>query len=270
MTAQLNGDAVSQIADLAAKHQMLRNRTFTVASEPADVYYLVKDDGSVERKQAEMPPQKVEAFSVEDILRRLGDSDGAPLEIYYHKDGLTAVAVVDGTSGAQREERHAMKFPKTTMFGLVSRMKDDPATFYPSALVHFLRTKLRGAVDETVVENLRHVKSSRSAEGEELYKIDTKGFGRRATSQVHAGESGGALPEEIVVNLSVYNLPEVREKTYPVRLVVESSTNDDGRALIELTAVEADLEQACHDALLDVVAPILAQDKVRHYHARLA
>src|SRR5690606_25695567 len=81
--------------------------------------------------------------------------------------------------------------------------------------------------------------------------------------------AGTDVPDQITVTIPVHDLDETRDELHPVTILVDTTTDDNGGIVLELTTVLNTLRAAERAALDSVVTNLRAAlpDSVPVYHA---
>lgn len=186
-----------------------------------------------------------------------------PANIYYSRKGLQARFYTPGTdpldvrSSPWGATLPLANHPAFTELEALQRSRD----FTQSQLVNFLRAKLNGHVKEETIQHFRHLKLVGDSQGTQVKAQGHESVGKSIQQKVLT-EIGGVIPDEITVQVPVYDLDEVRDELYSVTVLVDVEPDEDGRAVFTLTTVQNTLRKAEFDALEHIVEQV-----VEHLHS---
>lgn len=241
----MTGDAVLEIAKLEREKKRI---IWGIPTEPSDVYYIVQEDGELERVVGEHLNPSITCYSTEALLEVLGTDASVKAEIYYCADKVQAVLYDEPT--VDRIMRHTLPLPLHPVFLLLDRLTHT-RSFNQRDLIRFLRAELNGNVDDSVIEQFRHLNLKTEGEGSAVVDKGRVGVSRSLMQTIRTKENGNL--DEIKVKVPVYDIVEMLTETFEVRVLVDCLPDAEGRPSFELTTVHSDLQLAKSSAL-EVIA----------------
>lgn len=114
------------------------------------------------------------------------------------------------------------------------------SAFTQKELIIWLRATLNGHVPEALIQHFRSLTFSTEGEQANTVAVSGREHVSRKIAQRVAAEAGQDVIEEFEVNTPVYDLLELREVAnayQTVRILVDVSTDDNGRVIFTLTSV---------------------------------
>lgn len=258
----MDRDAILKIEELVKD----KKRIITVDSEPKDVFYIVEPDGSLKMMVSEPKPLSAVVFSVESLLDMLpgAGNDGQNNAYIYVSEKL--VEGVDLVGDENRHLRHRMMLPKHPVYTLLAELRNT-RQFSQRELVRLLKTKLAGFIPNEIPNIFSALKLSASGEGESVIAKGEEALGNSIKRKVEA--KTGAIPDAIPVACQVFDINELRAKTYPVYLLVDVLPDEAGKPVFELTTVHNELADALHFTLEFLIDKIQSQTDHPVYFAEL-
>lgn len=213
-------------------------------------YFLLGSDGTFEDRFDHFPMPEATFHSTASLVAALEqdavDEDTEPGElpvrVYYDREGITAV--VD--FGDRRWKRN-LPLPTHPVFRRLVQLTRTEA-FTQKQLIRFFRAELNGHVDETIIEQFRTLKLTASSDGHSVVAKGREGVDRSIQKEVLAA-TGAEVPDEISVDVPVYDLDELRDTTQTVLLLIDVAQDDAGQAVFEVTTVLNSLREAEFDTL---------------------
>lgn len=248
-----DGQAVLEIARLERD----KKHFFQVSSEPSDVYFLV-DGESTLRYVAEHPLPEITCYSTQALLEVASEEAKRKcrVELYYSASKVQVLAVeTTAPTGEKRNRYHTLNLPLHPVFKLLENLTRTKS-YTQRDLIRFLRAELNANVDESVIEQFRHLNLNSSGEGSSVVDKGRSGVSRSLMQTIKSKESD--IPDQITVKLPVYDIHEMLDQTYEVGVLVDCLPDDEGRLAFELTTIHSDLQTAKH-AALSVIAERLKQ-----------
>jgi hypothetical protein len=247
----MTGDAVLEIARLERD----KKHFFQVPGEPSDVYFLVNEDGEPQRYVAEHLSPSITCYSTAALLQVLGEEGKASpiVEIFYSAEKVQSVVYEADSEG--RIRRHTLPLPLHPVFKLLEALTRTKS-YSQRDLIRFLRAELNANVEESVIEQFRHLNLNTSGEGSSVVDKGRTGVSRSLMQTIKAKESD--IPDQITVKVPVYDIHEMLDQTFEVGVLVDCLPVDEGRPVFELTTIHSDLQAAKHGAL-EVIAERLKQ-----------
>ncbi|AWT34561.1 hypothetical protein DM785_02590 [Deinococcus actinosclerus] len=160
---------------------------------------------------------------------------------------------VDAFTGWQVMDRWTHTLPLTLhpAFEMVAAMRK-PQEYGHRALIRLLRTTLAGFIDDSTLNILRALQIDGASKGTSVVSNGDSGLGRSVTQAVRTQNGQGSLPDEITLNVPVYDLRELRDQRHAIKVVLEVDPND-GDPRFTLTAVHNDVVAAQEAALNSIV-----------------
>lgn len=185
-----------------------------------------------------------------------GEDEGMPLEKVIAED--TPGEILDGVSvdhftGWDAVDRWTHVLPLAThpAFDIVAGLRKSQ-TYTHRALIMLLRTTLAGFIDDSTLNTLRAIKIEGGSQGTSRIGNGDIGLGRSVTQVARANNGEASIPDEITLNVPVYDLTDLREERHPVRVVLEVDPGD-GDPKFTLTAVHNDVVAAQEKSLNNIV-----------------
>jgi hypothetical protein len=244
----MDGDAVREIAGL----ERASKRIVTVPCEPSDVYYTVESDGALTRVVAEHVLPEATCFSTKALLEVADrEADNGKVVLYYSADKVQAF--VRELGGEERNRIHTLPLPLHPVFELLQG-HTTTKTYTQRELIRFLRAQLNAYVEESTIEQFRHLNLNTSGEGSSVVDKGRAGVSRSVMQTIRSKES--EIPDSITVTAPVYEIDEMLYEPFEVKLLVDCLPDDDGRPVFELTTVHSTLENARNRALEHLAAKL--------------
>lgn len=245
-------DAIQEIEQLTLK----ANSTETVKTEQRGVYFLREADGTLTKHRAELDPVGATLHTVEDFLQALAD-DSNVHAVFVNDQGASAVA----NDGFTRWS-YNLPLPVHPVFKLLEFLTGRENPLRQKEIVRLLRTQLSGFVPESVIENLRLVKTNSSSNSEALTAQGNKHVDlsiRRAATL----RDGNAIPEKFIWDVPVFDLLELLPFLQPVTVLldVEPAERADDTEFT-LTPLHDDLRKARMAVLDELVKQIKTHAKL--------
>lgn len=228
--------------------------------EPADVYYLRRPDGSLEKHTAEPGPRQAKAHSLQAVCALAVEQKGVHPEIWYGPDHVTALL-------GERNGTVTLPLAYSDQFNRLSHLKAHRPPLTQAEIVRELRTTFRDALGPAgnLVEVLRRVRFNATAttEGE-------VGHGRASLGKQIAGEVTGtaAIPEYVTLTFPVYATPCFRVIQAHVECALEP---DPGTGTFKLIPLPGELESAVEYAtqrICEEIGERLDGEEIPVYHGR--
>lgn len=238
-------DAIEKIEELT----LAAHAVETVSAEQRGVYFLRGADGTLERHRAKLDPAGAELHTIADLVAAVARDPGVH-RIFVNNAGAVATAT-DGHAAWI----YTLPLPVHPVFELLESMKRGQ-TMKQKQIVRLLRTQLGGYVPDSVIENLRLVKTSSASSSEALTAQGNKHVDlsiRRAATL----KDGNAIPESFRWCVPVFDLPELLSVNpfVTVLLDVEPAERADDTEFT-LTPRHDDLHLARQEALDALVKQI--------------
>lgn len=175
-------------------------------AEPGHIYFMRGAEGTVDMYEARPRPRAYKASSLKDLANLYAVVTATTKST---KSDASAIAFVGGDCVEiildecdTRRERLTFKLTGTKAFETLRRLQAQPSADGQEQFIQLLRIALCGCVGKATIQLLRKLKSTRSGEGESVVKSSSKALSRSVLIEASAG--GGEAPEEIVVNVPIY------------------------------------------------------------------
>ncbi len=250
----MTGDAVLEIARLERD----KKHFFQVPSEPSDVFYLVEGESTL-RYVAEHPIPEITCYSTQALLEVASEEAKREcrVELYYSAGKVQGLAM-EAAGGERRNRYHTLNLPLHPVFKLLENLTYTKS-YTQRDLIRFLRAELNANVDESVIEQFRHLNLNSSGEGSSVVDKGRAGVSRSVMQTIKSRESD--IPDQITVKVPVYDVHEMLDQTFEVGVLVDCLPDAEGKPVFELTTIHSDLQTAKHSAL-EVIAERLKQGTV--------
>lgn len=255
---------VEALADQAVRAASTRFVDLSKYGEPGGCYAAVLPDGTWEFQEAEDPPRKCVAFSLDTVAAHARLDESVPGEIWYGRNGVWWVeAAGDRVDIGRAHVRMPLTF--TPQFQMVQFWNRDPSEFgtelKQQKLIHLLRTTFSGCVETPELQaGLRLLRWSRGETTESAVQIGKSSIGRQTRGEV-TGEAG--LPATFTLNVPVFT---EFDATQPVEVAVEPIAERETIALRPVgNAVESAVAGA-EDVIRMVIQDLLQGAAVKLYH----
>lgn len=239
--------------DVLNKLEAMANHNNRIVETPDGSHYFVIDsEGEMEQYIVEPKDLTIEFFDTQSLLAKcasMNNTGYSGVTLYYSENAVHAVGQQDYRE-SWRHYQHTLMLPFHPAFRSVDALQAT-CTYTQKQLVRLLKTRLAGYVLESDVEVFKHLRLSGSEEGEVKVGQGSDGLSMSVRREVADGK-GERIPEQIIVRIPVYGIHEMLEFTYPVTILVDLSTDDNGRPEFALTAVHNDIEKAKVAALGEI------------------
>lgn len=266
-------EAIDRIQELTREAERIEHAPdFTTTGR----YFMYRIGGEVDERFTEPVPVSTRHYSTESLGRHTKtDSQyfGAnSVDAYWNEERLCAQlykSMISEGSGGEFEFRwsHELLLKKHPAFTAVAQLVTTKR-FTQKSLIHFLRAQLNGHVDDAVVEQFRTLKLSTDGATESVVAKGREAVDRRIQQQVRQ-TAGTDVPDQITVTVPVHDLDETRDEVHDVTILVDTTTDDAGSIVLELTTVLNTLraaERAALDSVVDNLKNALPEG-VPVYHA---
>lgn len=204
-------------------------------------FFTRDEDGTLTEEHADRQPVEVEAFSTQAladlIANELMTRGRDPDDVRVFAGSASIVAVFDIDS---LRWRHELRLRPHPAFQVMTRMTKTEV-FSQRTLIRTLRAELGGFADDQVVETFRRLRLKVDDESEAVIAQGRAGVDRKIQQEITA--QGNGIPDEIVIDVPVFDIDEVREVVRPVTLLVDA-VPDQGSVRFDVTAVPNDLARA--------------------------
>lgn len=260
----MDGTFVEAIREIVEAKMWAEKRIIVDDLEPEDVYFIVEPDGTLVRHIAEALDPEIECYSTEALLA-LADTeageDGNSVSLYYSAARAVAVVRFD----IDRLRRHTLPLPLHPVFSKLEAHKETKR-YTQRELIRLFRAQFNAYVPETTIEQFRQLKLRTDGEGESVVRQGHEGLSRSVRQQIEA-QNGSAIPDEVAFDVPVFDLDEMRDEHFSVRVLVDCQPNDQGVPMFELTTVYSDLQKARTQAL-EVIAERLRAGEHDVYYGK--
>lgn len=232
-------------------------------------YFIYHADESFTERFEERPPNSTRHYSTASLGRMVHDDlvvHGVAAEAFWNDERLT-VAMDQAKDHYTFGWNHELQLRKHPAFIAVAQLTSTRA-YSQKQLIHFLRAQLNGHVDDAVVEQFRTLKLSTDGATESVVVKGREAVDKRIQQQVRQ-TAGTDVPDQITVTIPVHDLDETRDELHDVVILVDTTTDDAGGIVLELTTVLNTLRAAERAALDSVVTNLRTAlpDNVPIYHA---
>jgi hypothetical protein len=239
----MNGEAIQEVERLVVKG--FEPREFD--ADPKGFYAL--ENGMLQRHQFPLQPLEHTVHDLDSLTRLLKADPKAQRAVF-----VSTSRVVASAEDEDVRDQYVMNLPQHEAFKTVLHHLE-ARRYAQRDLVKLLRTKLSGFVDPMLVETIRNLKTNASMDGESVVQSGMESLSRNMVAQVKA-KNGNALPEEFIVTVPVFDVPETRRSFENITILLEATPDDKGNPTFELTAVRNDTSDAVDSAMEKLVIAI--------------
>ena len=233
MSTALDKNAIEAIVDLARRdNPVIEAPDFDVTGR---YYRRDSDDGAWIEESADRLPVEGSFRDTESLANAISNDlqarPGAPsAAVYYGPNRITAV-LDEGTTRWQ----HRMALARHPVFAALTQHLTT-RSYRQRDLIRFLRATLNGHVPESVIEQFRMLKVATDGESNAVVAKGREAVDKRIQQQIRQ-QAGADIPDELAVTVPVYDLDELRDDVQHVTILVDTTTDDDGQVVFELTTV---------------------------------
>lgn len=217
-------------------------------------YFVWHADESFTERFEDRAPSSARHYSTDSLGRHVKDdlsvSSDTAADAYWNDQRLTVALEQDAGEYAFKWN-HELVLTKHPAFTAVAQLATTRA-FSQKGLIHFLRAQLNGHVDDAVVEQFRTLKLSTDGATESVVVKGREAVDKRIQQQVRQ-TAGTDVPDQITVTIPVHDLDETRDQVHDVTILVDTTTDDAGSIVLELTTVLNTLRAAERAALDNIV-----------------
>lgn len=202
-------DAIEKIEQLVKDTQAI----VKPSGEQQGVYFLRQPDGTYQERRAELDPTGATLHTIQDFVTALAEVSEVTT-VFVNDQGATALA-----ENGHIRWTFTLPLPVHPVFALLEKMRDS-YTAKQKPVVRLLRTQLAGYVPDSIIENLRLVKTSSSSQSEALTTQGNKHVDlsiRRAATL----RDGNTIPEFFTWDVPVFDLPELVGILQPVTVLLD-------------------------------------------------
>lgn len=249
----LDASAITEIERLTRESETV----IIPQGEQQGVYYLRQSDGTLVRVQATLDPRKATTlYDLESFGREVArqNDDGEFLEGVYVSSSQIVADLGDGSATWAIK----MALPYHPAFRLVETWQK-PAPYDQKTLVRLLRTELADYIPQTLIDTFQNLRVTSNSDVTTNARPTSVALDSRINRQVQ-GENGTAVPEYLLLSLPVYDVRELRQGRYEIKVYVEY---DHDKAAFWLSAVHDQLRAAQEKAVESVVTALEKDERIK-------
>lgn len=234
-------------------------RIVTAPQEPPHVYYVVNNDGEMDRTIAAEPLANDKASDLDTIVRVVKEANN-PLEIWYSR------ASVIGLDGVGHYNRVTMPLKESPQLAqLIAWDARQRVNVGQRELVMLLRTTFAGCLPShpTFLENVRKLRTSKAAEVNSEIGKGKVSLGRSVIAEMSGVE---LIPEEITIRVPVFAAASLLAFA-DVRVCVDPNPEEEQFTLV---VIPGQIEQAWRAGEVYIQAKLAAllgnESEIPLYH----
>ncbi len=220
--------------------------------EPAEVYYLIKSDGSYERHVAEPEPRNHKLLAADQVctfVESLDEvKDAAPV-VWYSPAEIVVICDDD-----TRRDRATLKLTKTPQMQTLCELSESRMTYSQREFIRLLRIDLHGCfTNDRLLQLVRDVRFNATSNSGGVIRQGRESLGSDIEAEAVTGLEE-EFPEEVELIVRVFDDPFLND-AWPVRCAVVLDLEDRRFGLVPYPL---DLKRAT-DQELGAVAAYLAE-----------
>lgn len=227
-------------------------------AEPAHIYFIRGEDGTLEKKEASPFPVAHKAYSLQAIVEKAKEAKAA--EVWYSPTNVVCVFGED-----VKRDRITLDITLSEpLLALIQLKKTNQALTQPE-IIRLMRTTFRDSLSQagSLVEVLRKVNFKATAESEGVVGHGKSSLGKSIVNEV---TGLGVIPEYVKFNFVIYANACFRS----IRGTVECALEPDAsNATFRIIPMPGEIEKATDAALADVaemLEGLLGTDGVKILH----
>ncbi len=239
-------EAIDRISEMAK--ESVKSSVLNITGDKNGSYYLVKPDGTAERKLVDAPWHRESLATPEELAKFIMAAEGHDhAQLFY--DESSVVYLFDKED---RRDRASCALKPSDQYLWLKAQVTNPAQFRQPAFVRLVRITLAGCFPDPNFLNLvRNLKFSSGAEAAGNIQHGKESIGRSITAAV-MGEA--AMPEDVTLLIPIFNNFGER---LPVRCALELFPHEQS---FSLTPYPQELSLAMDRTMQSLEAILTAED----------
>ncbi len=231
-------DALEYMAEIGRKSA---NKIVTTDAEPKHVYFIRKEDGTLEKHEAAAFPVAHQAFSLQAIIEKAKEADVA--EVWYAPAKIVCVFGED-----VKRDRITLDIKNSDPLAMLISLRDQPRQMAQAEIVRHMRTTFRQSLSEAgnLAETLSKVNFKATSETEGVIQHGKASLGKSIVNEVTGLK---IIPEYVKFNFTIYANPCFKAIRGTVECALEPDVSNGTFRLIPLPG---EIDNALDTALSEV------------------